>query len=175
LRKIITERLSVTNLEFFTFAGSVEVWSLRCFSYCGSLFSVTFESGSRLPRFKKQAFFRNGWIECDVLLLKQITFFCCIWIRIEIVMNWKEGIPWNWAVWDQSSCMNWGLGWVLLWLLQIIFLDYIWIRVKISTIWKGDLRANALVEMTLPSLVQVVGVMGFSYWRSFWSVTFESG
>jgi hypothetical protein len=25
LRKIITERLSVTNLEFFTFAGSVEV------------------------------------------------------------------------------------------------------------------------------------------------------
>jgi hypothetical protein len=43
--------------------ASVEALGSGCFSVCGSRFSVTFESWSRLPRIAKQVFIRTDLIE----------------------------------------------------------------------------------------------------------------
>jgi hypothetical protein len=66
----------LSRIEKFGFSGtglieiilpsSVEVLCESCFSECKSLFSVTFESGSRLSRIEKWAFYGTGLIEIIV-------------------------------------------------------------------------------------------------------------
>jgi hypothetical protein len=43
--------------------ASVEVLSEMCFFGCGSLSSITFESGSRLSRIESRAFYQTGLID----------------------------------------------------------------------------------------------------------------
>jgi hypothetical protein len=78
--------------------SSVEVLGERCFSHCGSLSSITFESGSRLSRIEKWTFSQTGLIDIvipsSVEVLREVgkdafvgvpvnptlpTKKCCIW------------------------------------------------------------------------------------------------
>jgi hypothetical protein len=45
-----------------------------------------------------------GWSEPTKL-------FEYIWIRVEIVMNWRVCIDWNWAGWDYYSRIDWSHWW----------------------------------------------------------------
>jgi hypothetical protein len=53
----------MTGLVEIILPASVEILGDECFSLCGSLYSVTFESGSRLSRIEGRAFSETGFIE----------------------------------------------------------------------------------------------------------------
>jgi hypothetical protein len=71
--------------------------------------------------------------------LMWITLIGYIWIKIEIITNWRWDISWNWLNWNHSSCICWNLGWWILSWMWITLFGYIWIRVKNTSNWKWSI------------------------------------
>jgi hypothetical protein len=68
LEGIERETFQETDLKFIAISKSVEFIGANCFSWCGSLSSISFESGSRLSRIEESAFNKTGLIEIIVPL-----------------------------------------------------------------------------------------------------------
>jgi hypothetical protein len=66
LSRIESEAFSGTVLIEIILPASVEILGEDCFSKCGSLSSVTFESGSRLVGNEREVLHKAGWIGRDV-------------------------------------------------------------------------------------------------------------
>jgi hypothetical protein len=64
-----------------TIPASVEVLGWNCFSDCKALFRVTFESGSRLSRIERRAFYQSSLVEvlipASVEVLGEECFYEC--------------------------------------------------------------------------------------------------
>jgi hypothetical protein len=61
LSRIEKKAFSGSHLIEIVIPASVEFLGESCFSFCGSLSSVTFESGSRLVGIEREVLHQAGW------------------------------------------------------------------------------------------------------------------
>jgi hypothetical protein len=60
LTRIESEAFSSSSLQSILIPNNVEILGLECFSYCGSLSSITFESNSHLTRIESKTFYDSS-------------------------------------------------------------------------------------------------------------------